>query len=520
VVKKRSESSRPPLPADLPSAHQLIEELVTQLSDIEQENQRLQHRLSLLAQRIFGRRSEKGLPVPEQGALPFASAAGTVQEGGEDEQPQLQEVRSHRRRHNGRRPLPADLPREIVEIEPADVDLKCKSCEQEKVKIGSDSTETLDFVPASFFIREYVRPKFACASCQEGVVQAPLPARPIEKGRPEPGVLAHVVTSKYADHLPLYRIEQIFTRHGIEVTRSTLSQWNGAVADLLTPIAQAIHRQILQGRWIQTDDTNVEVQDAERDPAYHNGHMWAYRGEQDDVVYDFSEKRNRDGPAKMLAGYRGYLQADAAPAYDDIYANNPAIIEVGCWAHARRYFKEAAATARLEATQVLVWIKELYGIERGARERQVSEERRRELRQLHARPVLEKLHGYLLELRQEVLPKSPLGEAIGYALKQWTALNRYLECGALEIDNNGAERAIKPLVIGRKNWLFIGSVPAAHRTAVLCSLVNTCKAHQVNPFIYLRDVIERVSMHPMSRVDELTPRRWKELHATVTSKAA
>jgi hypothetical protein len=198
------------------------------------------------------------------------------------------------------------------------------------------------------------------------VTQAALPPRPIEKGRPEPGVLAHVVTSKYADHLPLYRIEQIFGRHGIEVSRGLLSQWNGAVADLLAPLAAAVHRQVLESRWIQSDDTKVKVQEA--DGVYRNGHMWVYRGECGDQVYDFAWQRNKASPSRMLAGYRGYLQGDAAPAFDDIFVSNREIIEVGYWAHARRYFKDAQLTSPGEGKQMVEWIGELYGLEKHARE--------------------------------------------------------------------------------------------------------------------------------------------------------
>lgn len=495
-----------------------------QIESKQKQIERLEHMLYLLRRHVFGRRSEKTPPVvAEQGVLPFVAAAGAVSAASSDENSESAavEVSGHKRkRHPGRKPLPANLPVEIVEIVPADVDLICQCCEQKKVRIGADTTQALDYKPASFFIREYVRPKYACASCEQGVIQAELPARPIEKGRPEPGVLAHVVASKYADHLPLYRIEQIFWRHGIDITRGVLSQWNGAVADLLTPLAKAVHEQILQSRWVQCDDTKVKVQEAER--VYRNGHMWVYRGECGDQFYDFDWQRNKASPTRVLAGYRGYLQVDAAPAYDDIFASNEAIIEVGCWAHARRYFKDAQMTSPGEAKQMVEWIGELYVLEKRAKENGLSEEQRVELRQQQARPILKRIKARLDELHLQMLPKSPLGEAVTYARNQWTALERYTEHGALDIDNNGAERAIKPIVIGRKNWMFIGSEAAAKRTAVLLTLVNTCKAHQVNVFEYLRDVIDRVSTHPMRRIEELTPRLWKQLRevAAPTSQAA
>jgi len=503
-------------------ARAVIAVLEEELKRVTRENEALRQRVDKLCQKLFGRRSEKGsVVVPEQGVLPFAVASGEVEPEASDEDGEQEEERTvvRRRRHRGRRPLPQDLPREFVEIEPPQHELVCESCGAEKQRIGSDRTETMDYVPASFIIREYVRPRYACPCCKEGITQAQLPARPIEKGRPEPGLLAHVVTSKYADHLPLYRIEQIFARHGVEVSRRTLSEWNGAVADLLAPIVKiGIKAQLLDSPWIQCDDTTLEVQVADRTPQIRQGHMWVYGSLLGDQVYDFTWSRSRDGPMEMLEGYQGYLQADAAPGYDELFKQRPEIIEVGCWAHARRYFKEAVSSAPTQAARVVAMIGELYGVERSASG--LKPEKRHEMRQQHSRPVLTRLFACLEELGLTVLPKSPLATAVGYALRNRKALERYIEDARLKIDNNGAERAIKPVVIGRKNWLFAGSEAAAHRTAVLLSLVQTCKNYGIDPFAYLRDVIERVSTHPMSRILELTPREWKRLRDEQAARSA
>ena len=502
----------------------VLDELSHEIERLNKENAAVRQRIQLLTHRLFGRRSEKGVPVVEQGVLPFEPVvAGLIQPETTDEsrRDEPAERARLRRRHPGRRRLPADLPREQIELVPPASERHCATCDTAKVRIGADTTEELDYVPASFVIREYVRPKYACASCQQGVVQAALPARPIEKGRPRPGLLAHVVTSKYADHLPLYRQERIFERHGVQVTRRTLSEWNGAVADMLEPIVRAMHReQVCQSPWIQCDDTTLDVQDPSRAPEIRTGHLWGYRGELGDVVYDFTWARNRDGPLKMLAGYRGYLQVDAAPAYDDVFAQYPEIIEVGCMAHMRRYFKEAMPTAAVACAQVLAIVGQLYGIERTASDKHLDAPARQRLRQEQARPILEKLHAYLQEQDATALPKSPLGTAIGYALRNWIALTRYTDDGRLKVDNNGAEQALRPIVLGRKNWLFAGSEAAAHRTAILCSLVQTCKHLQIDPFAYLRDVIDRVSMHRARLVLELTPREWKRLRDDRTAKAA
>jgi hypothetical protein len=352
------------------------------------------------------------------------------------------------------------------------------------------------------------------------VVQAILPPRPIEKGRPGAGLLAHVVSSKYADHLPLYRQEQIFARHGIEVTRRTLSEWNGAVADLLKPIVEAMRtEQVLRSAWIQCDDTGLEVQQPGAMPGSRSGHMWVYRDAEGDAVYDFTWSRNREGPLRMLTGYEGYLQADAAPAFDDVFLRYPTIKEVGCWAHTRRYFKEAATSAAVECAQVLAWIGELYGIERMATDKKLTGDARREMRQTRSVPILRKMSGYLDALALKSLPKSPLSQAVAYARNHWAALMRYTEDGRLKIDNNGAEQALRPIVLGRKNWLTAGSEAAAHRTAVLCSLVQSCKNFGIDPFVYLREVIDRVSTHPASRILELTPREWKRLRDAAKAAA-
>ncbi len=534
------------LPQDLQSAHRLIavlqrneallrnqlseregqfskreSALCEQISEDQRRIEALQQQLHWLRNHVFGRRSEKGVPV-EQQALPFVTSAGQVEQGASDEDAKAEEfteVPAHKRKRAGRRPLPDNLPREIIELLPADEDLRCACCDTEKARIGEDRTEELEYVPASFVIREYIRPKYACRKCENGVVQAALPARPIEKGRPGPGLLAHVVTSKYGDHSPLYRLDRIFPRHGIDISRSTLSEWCGAVADLLRPVAEQIASEVLSSRWVQSDDTTVEVQDRSRSPSYPKGHVWVYRGSHGSAFYDFTWQRNSEGPLRVLEKYEGYLQADAAPACDDVYAKRP-ITEAGCWAHARRRFKEAVRTSPKEAAQVMVWIGELYGLERSARKNRLDHDARQALRQQRSRPILNRIHDYLEHIAITALPKSPLGDAIGYALRQWEALCRYTDNGSLEIDNNGAENALRPLCLGRKNWLFIGSEPAAHRTMVLLTLVQTCKAHQVDPFAYLRDIIERVSTHPMSRIDELSPRHWKELRKPPHIQAA
>jgi transposase len=267
-----------------------------------------------------------------------------------------------------------------------------------------------------------------------------------------------VVSSKYADHLPLYRLERIFGRHGVRVTRRTLSEWNGAVADLLEPIVRTMHReQVCQSPWIQCDDTTLDVQDPSRAPEIRTLHLWVYRGELGEVVYDFTWSRNRDGPLKMLANYRGCLQVDAAPAYDEVFAQHPEIIEVVCMAHARRYFKEAMPTAAVPCAHVLAIIGQFYGIERTASDKHLDAPARQRLRQSQARPFLEKLRSYLQEQQATALPKSPLGTAIGYALRNWAALTP-------RTDGSRSTTTAQSRRYDRSCWgAGTGSLPAAKR---------------------------------------------------------
>ena len=522
VVERERDGMKP---SSLHEALAVISEMSGMIDRLGRENADLKHRVDLLCRRIFGRRSEKDrVDLAVQPLLPnFESAAAPIAPDASDEAPTERVVR-RKKAHRGRRALSSELPREQIVLEPTAEEKVCQGCQCEKLRIGEDRTEALDYRPASFFVREYVRPKLACPQCRQGVAQAALPVRPIEKGRPEPGVLAHVVASKYADHLPLYRLEQIFARHGVEVTRRTLSEWSGAVADLLTLVVEeGIKKELLASAYIQCDDTTLDVQLPEERgkqirerPAIEQGNMWVYRAAEGEVVYDFTWGRCREGPERMLREYHGYVQADAAPAYDRLFNERKDLIEVACWAHARRKFKEAGPTAPERCALALGKIRELYKLEHAIRAK--TPEQRREARQQHARPVLSRLFEILTATLGEVLPKSPLSNACQYAINNRRALERYVEDGRLEIDNNGAERAIKPIVLGRKNWLFAGSEAAAKRAAILLSLVNTCKNLRIDPFAYLHDVIERVSTHPRSAVHELTPRQW--LRAQLAARAS
>jgi hypothetical protein len=357
-----------------------------------------------------------------------------------------------------------------------------------------------------------VRFTYACHACEGTVVTAERPAAPIEKGRPGPGLLAQVVTAKYAEHAPLNRQVDIFARHGVSLARQTLCDWVAAAADLLTPLYEDLTAAVLASRVIHTDDTGVPVLDRARTET-REGRLWVYIGDGHpaDVVYDYTPTHSRAGPQAFLGDFRGYLQADAYAGYDALYATGR-IIEVGCWAHARRRFFDAKASDAGRALPALGFIQQLYAVEREVKG--ADAETRRARRRADAGPVLARFRQWLDAQADGVLPKSPMGDAVGYARAQWTALTRYCEDGALAIDNNVSERALRKVVTGRANWTFCGSDAGGRRAAILYSLVATCQAHRLDPWAYLRDVLERLPSYPNRRRAELLPRAWKAAQLT------
>ena len=489
-------------PDQLPSD---VEELKVLVLELLHENAHLKRML-------FGRRSEKLHDDPNQGVL-FGRLEPDDHPAQEDDSEDDEETTPRQRRrtrHRGRRSLPDHLPRCTHEIHPPEEEQTCPCCGERKVVFGQDVTEELDVVPAKFFVNRYVRFKYACQKCAGYVSVGPLPPRPMDKGIPGPGFLAHLITSKYADHLPLYRQQQIYRRFGLDIPRSTMCGWVSYTASVLSPIVEAMKSSVMTSRKIHTDDTPITVLDPAAKPVgSRKGYMWVYIGDQDDVVFEYTGSRKRDGPETFLEGYRGYLQADAFSGYDRIYAGGD-VVEVACWAHARRKFFDAQSSHEAEAKRILELIGRLYAVEHRGKAESVSPERLLSWRHRHSRHRLGRLRRELDRLSLSVLPRSPLGLAIRYTLNNWKALNRYTEAPYLSIDNNHSERQIKQMVIGRKNWLFAGSEGGAENAAILFSVVVSCKLHGVDPFAYLRDVLMRIQTHPASRVGELIPREWQK----------
>lgn len=467
----------------------------------------LQHELLWYKRHLFGRRSEK--LDPDQQML-FDLLEQKIQQQTAEPKPVTPKPAAKPSARNGRVPLPKHLPRERTEYHPPQEALTCPECGRAKERMGEEVTEQLDYVPASFIVRQHVRVKYVCKNCQEGVAIADLPARPIERGRPGEGLLAHVLTSKYCDHQPLHRQEAIFQRHGVEIARSTLCDWVGECATLLTPLVTEMRRQILLAEKLHTDDTPVPARNGSGKEV-HKGFLWAYINPANDVVFDYTSGHSREGPVRFLGDYGGWVQADAYKGYDAIFAKGHAR-EAGCWAHTRRKFFDAQSSDPARSAEMLARIGELYAVEHRAKEQSLDRQQIKLLRQKESRPILDALEKRLEQWAGETLPKSPMGQAIGYARGQWQALTRYTEDGLLSIDNNLAERVLRMVAIGRKNWLFVGHDNGGRRAAVIYSLVASCKLCGIDPFAYLRDILTRISTHPASRIEELLPRNWKPSH--------
>lgn len=496
----------PALPKELEQCHALI---AAQAATIEQ----LSSRVDYLVRRLFGPRSER--IDPNQLAL-FAEAARELPEelAVEEEKAKPQP----KRKGHGRKKLPADLPRKRVEHDVAPEEKVCPECGRDKPRIGEDVSEQLEYVPASLYVVEHVCPKYACKHCQEYVVQGTKPPQAIEKGLAGPGLLAHVITSKYCDHLPLHRLEQIFARHGVDLSRKTLCDWVLRCAEVLRPVVGGMADDVLRSHVIHTDDTPVQVQVPGKKRKSHRAFLWTYvgDGEHPYTIYDFTWTRSREGPESFLRYgddemcYRGYLQADAYPGYNRLYAKCP-ILEVGCWAHARRKFYDARMSAPVLGHEAVRRIKQFYVVEAQAKEAGDAAGALKARRQENAKPLIDDFQTWVEEAYKAVLPKSPIGQACAYTLRLWTALTRYLDDGRLAIDNNIAERAIRPLCVGRKNWLFAGSKRGGHAAATLYSLIESAKRHQLDPFAYLRDLLTRIPTHSNRRIHELFPDNWKTL---------
>jgi transposase len=408
----------------------------------------------------------------------------------------------------GRRALPGHLKRERVEHDLAEAEKHCDACSQDLRPIGEESSERYEYIPAQLLVIEDVCKKYACACT---VKTATKPAQPIEKSTAGASLLAHVIVSKIADHLPVHRQGKILERFGVQVPDQTMCGWMRQSAELLEPLYGELKDFVLSSKVTGTDDTPVRVLDKSIEGTTRKGRFWPYLGDQHHraVVFDYTPTRERAGPEKFLKDYQGYLQADAYVAYDSFFTD-PArgMVEVACWAHTRRHFHKALDTDPGRMGAVLAYIAQLYAIEKRARQSAIEGDDLRILREQASMPVLAKLKEYLLKIRDEALPKSEAGKAIAYALKNWVALNRYCQDGDLSIDNNHTERSLRGIAVGRHNWMFVGSDRGGKTMAILRSFVGSCELAKVDPFAWFQDVLSRVAEHSIQKLVELLPHRW------------
>jgi len=498
-----------------------VDLVISLLENLRDKNSRLELRLRKLLRDKYGRKGE-GISTEQLSLLlGELSAAGGEEPGSDDGAvvpldlpPEKKEKKKRKVTPHGRRRLSEDLEREEIELPVEGPDRVCVRCGQEKERIGHDRSEVLEFVPAHFKVLVYLREKLACKKCGDGVVVAAAADKVIERGLPGPGLLAQVVVDKYADHLPLNRQAKRYGRLGVDLPRSTLSDWNGAAADLLGPVAQLIRQRVLDAYLLGADGTHLKVLDKRHEANIKRGSLWCYVGDGVHACFDYTPNEKKEGPQSFLRDRVGYIQADADPKLNDLFKGPEAkAIEVGCWMHDRRYWVEALDAGDLRAAHPLEIIKKLYKVEKEARKQRAGPDAIKRMRQKRSMPLLIELGKWIAKTWDGERPTSPLAEAMGYTLRQWEALKRYTEDGRLPIDNGGVERAIRTVALGRRNYLFAGSDTGAERAAIAYTILGSCALVGIDPWAYLRDVFAKLaSGWPMSRIEELLPSVWAENH--------
>jgi transposase len=495
----------------------LLTEKDSQLQNQQQRIRLLEEQILLLRNKQFGSSSER---APGQGEL-FNEAEQA--EAGQEEialaEPATETLTYTRNKPAGRKALPEDLPRVRIEHDLPEAEKTC-ACGCQLTQIGEAISEQLDLIPAKIQVIQNVRKKYACKACEAGVTIAPLPRQPIPKSNASPGLLAHIAVAKYQDALPLYRQEQILRRIGVDLPRNTLANWIIRCGQLTQPLLNLFNDHLLEGPVIQCDETPLQVLKEPDKPTQSKSYMWVRVGGmpgQQIVLYDYYPSRSGQVAEELLRDYSGYLQTDDYAGYHAV-GQEKAITHLGCWAHARRKFVEAQKIANTgkahknkanknqpgKADIALNYIGHLYGIERKGKD--LNPEERKRLRQQESLPLLNKLRTWLDKTQPKVLPKSTLGKALAYLNKNWDKLSVYTEDGRLKLDNNAAENAIRPFVIGRKNWLFSDTPKGAKASAALYSLIETAKANGLEPYAYLRRVFtELPQAETVEAIEALLP---------------
>jgi transposase len=507
---------RKQLPDSADVLQQMVLDLIAQLDASEARRMKTENLLRQLLAAKSGRRSEQ---ISEEQLALFEAelkAQGVNVEdlskgagnGPDDKHPPASPGNTGAN-SRGRRALPAHLKRERIVHDLEEAEKHCSLCAQDLREFGEETSERYEYIPAQLIVVEDVCKKYSCACT---VKTAGKPSQPIEKSTAGASLLTQVIVSKYADHLPLHRQAKIFGRFGVELSDQTMCGWMGQCAHLLDPLYQRLKGFVLSSKVVGTDDTPVKVLDRSL-PQTRKGRIWPYVGDRDHpaIIYDYTPTRERAGPEEFLKDFRGHLQADAYVVYDSFFTD-PArgMVEVGCWAHARRHFHNALENDPARMGGVLAMIAHLYEVEKVSRQNGLRGEALRLVREQEARPMLNQLHEYLLKIRGQVLPKSDAGQAIAYTLKNWAALTCYCSDGDLLVDNNATERSLRGFAVGRNNWTFFGSDNGGKTAAVLRSFVSSCELVRVDPFAWFRDVLNRIAEHPITRIDELLPHRWAQ----------
>lgn len=477
---------------------------VKELKKLTFERDDLKRQLAELKRMIFGSKSERFIPVNKAQLDLFEESIKQM-----DEQVEKYTVTYQRdkKKKNKEKPIrtaiPAHFPRIEETIQPKNLDSSWK-------KIGEEVTELLEIKPLTVFVRRIVRPKYALPK-EQGVIIAELPSLPIPKGNAASSLLAFILISKFVDHLPLYRLLQIFKRQELDISKSTIGGWVSKTSKLLTPLYDTFKEKFLENAdYIQADESPIKVQDRSKKKTTHRGFMWVYRNPENKLIlFDYHKGRGRNVPEEFLENFTGALQSDGYAVYQNLTTKGN-IKLLGCMAHARRYFEKALDNDPKRAEHVLFLIQKLYRIERKIKEREANVDVVKRYRLLYALPVLNDIEEYLKNEKNNVLPKSSIGKAISYSLNIFENLKQYIYDGKFEIDNNNIENAIRPLAIGRKNYLFAGSHESAQNIAMFYSFFATCKTNNINPYTWLCDVLNRIPEHKANKLHELLPQNWKK----------
>lgn len=472
------------------------------IKSLSQERDYLKAQVEMLKRMQFGQKRERFEGDPNQTFLPFEAEPAEVEQQQEETKEKIDYVRK-RPNHKGRAKLPAHLPVEEIELHP-EGDLSQMVC------IGKEVTEELECEPAKFYIKRYIRYKYA-AKNGDGVFINELPERVIDKGIPGAGLLAMILTGKYMDHLPLYRQKQIFARESIQIPSSTIEGWTKQALQKLEPLYDQLIFDTKSKGYLQVDETPIKVLDSDKKGAAHQGYYWVYHAPLDGtVLFDYSPTRGGIAAVPMLGNFKGYLQTDGYGVYEK-YGKKKEVTHLACWAHARREFEKSLDNDKARAEKALLMIQQLYAVERKAKEEQLSAEQTKKLRLDQSLDIINEMGKWIFEEIKATLPKSQIGKAMAYAYARWDALSAYLYDGNLLIDNNLVENAIRPVALGRKNYLFAGSHEAAQRAAMIYSFFAICKKHEVNPFQWLKYTLENIMSINHKNIKELYPQNYKQI---------